>query len=86
MGCEVPTRYQKGRPEPTSEKQGKPLHYKEKLTIEKMSDGDILVGRGRELRRPQREGVARFKAEDGRGRGRRKRNEGHRGGAEGQTD
>ena len=38
-----------------SEMQGKPLHNKEKRTILKMSDGDILVGRGRELRRPQRE-------------------------------
>ena len=54
-----------------SEKRGKPLHYKEKLTIEKMSDGDILVGRGREQRREATkgsvgEGVARFKAEAGR--------------------
>ena len=36
-GAQLPTRYQKVRKEP--------LNYKEKLTIEKMSDGDILSGR-----------------------------------------
>ena len=43
-GAQLPTRYQKVRKEP--------LNYKEKLTIEKMSDGVILSGRaGGRLRR-----------------------------------